>query len=129
MSELSNPSRQQPEPKPFTVSVQRSTSGATVIHVTGDMASPASSELHRVVTEELQGPPGLVALELSGVESFDDSGVQALVSAALLAEDAAASFCLVGIESGPVLARLEMAHRADLFETFASVNEAVAYSR
>lgn len=63
------------------------------------------------------------------VAHIDGAGIDALVSAAALAGESDISFCLVGVQGGPVAAALAAAELTELFEIFASVNHAWEDSR
>ena len=107
-----------------TVKVQRFAMGTNVVHVMGDLRCDAGSALPLIVAEELMRCPALLALDLPGVARIDGAGIDALVSAAALAGESDISFCLVGVQGGPVAAALAAAELTELFEIFASVNHA-----
>jgi anti-anti-sigma regulatory factor len=79
--------------------------------------------MRRVVANELNRSPALLALDLSGVNRIDAEGIDALVSAATQAGESDVSFCLVGVHEGPVEAALAEAELSELFEIFASLTD------
>jgi anti-sigma B factor antagonist len=112
-----------------TIDVQRVVAGANVVRVIGDLRADTAWALHRTVAEKLMRSPALLALDLSEVERIDGAGVDALVSAAALAGESGISFCLVGVQAGPVGTALAAADMTELSEIFPSVNEAWEDSR
>jgi anti-anti-sigma regulatory factor len=76
--------------------------------------------MRRVVANELNVSPALLALDLTGVNRIDAEGIDALVSAATQAGESDISFCLVGVHGHPVGAALADAELMELFEIFAA---------
>jgi anti-sigma B factor antagonist len=99
-----------------TVNVQRSATDKTIVHVSGELLGDAAAKLRRIVSNELMRPPSLLALDLSDVTRIDSAGIDALVSAATQAGEADISFCLVGVQAGPVATALADAELTELFE-------------
>jgi len=111
------------------VNVQRFAHGNNVVRVSGDLTGEAAPTLHRTLTEELTRSPTQLAVDLRGVERIENAGVDALVSAAALAARSAISFVLVATGTGPVVAALAAADVRQLFEIFASVQDAWEFKR
>lgn len=107
-----------------TVNVQRFAHGNNVVRVSGDLTGDAAPTLRRTLTEELTESPTQLAVDLRGVGRIDNAGVDALESAAALAARSAISFALVATGTGPVVAALAAADVRQLFEIFASVQDA-----
>ena len=76
--------------------------------------------MRRVVANELNLSPALLALDLTGVNRIDTEGIAALVSAATQAGESDISFCLVGVHGPPVGTALADAELMELFEIFAA---------
>ena len=106
------------------VNVQRFAHGNNVVRVSGDLTGDAAPTLHQTLTEELSQSPTQLAVDLRGVGRIDNDGVDALVSAAALAARSAISFALVATGTGPVATALAAANVRQLFEIFASVQDA-----
>jgi anti-anti-sigma factor len=99
-----------------TVDVKRSPTDKSVIHVSGELARGATATMRRVVADELNRSPALLALDLSGVSCIDAEGIDALVLAATQAGESDMSFCLVGVQGHPVGTALADAELTELFE-------------
>ena len=106
-----------------TVDVKRSPTNTSVIYVSGELLRGATATMRRVVTNELNRSPALLALDLTGVSRIDTEGIAALVSAATQAGESDISFCLVGAQAGPVGAALADAELTELFEIFTSLRD------
>ena len=105
----------------FSCTVQRLPAGIAVIRATGDLNSETSSQLSRLVADELSREPAQVVLELSNLTSLDDVAVDALVSASALAGEPDISFCLVASDADPVVTALTEAGLLERFEVFPTV--------
>jgi anti-sigma B factor antagonist len=103
-----------------TVDVKRSPTNKSVIYVSGELLRGATATMRRVVANELNLSPALLALDLTGVNRIDAEGIDALVSAATQAGESDISFCLVGVHGHPVGAALADAELMELFEIFAA---------
>jgi anti-anti-sigma factor len=99
-----------------TVDVKRSPTNKRVIHVSGELVRGATATMRRVVADELNRSPALLALDLSGVSCIDAEGIDALVLAATQAGESDISFCLVGVQGHPVGTALADAELTELFE-------------
>ena len=106
-----------------TVDVKRSPTNKSVIHVSGELVRGVTATMRRVVADELNRSPALLALDLSGVSCIDAEGIDALVLAATQAGESDISFCLVGAHPGPVGAALADAELTELFEIFTSLSD------
>ena len=106
-----------------TVDVKRSPTNTSVIYVSGELLRGATATMRRVVANELNRSPALLALDLTGVNRIDAEGIAALVSAATQAGESDISFCLVGAQAGPVGAALADAELTELFEIFTSLSD------
>jgi anti-sigma B factor antagonist len=107
-----------------SVDVQRFPTGKSVVRVSGELIQDTTSQLTRIVEEELMRAPTPLILDLSAVTHITATGVHALVSAATAAGESDISFCLVGVEGRSVGAALAAAELTELFELFPSVNDA-----
>jgi anti-sigma B factor antagonist len=107
-----------------SVDVQRLPTGKSVVRVSGELIRGTTSQLTRIVEEELMRAPTPLVLDLSAVTHITATGVDALVSAATAAGESDISFCLVGVEGRSVGAALAAAELTELFELFPSVNDA-----
>ena len=85
-----------------TVDVKRSPTNTSVIYVSGELLRGATATMRRVVANELNRSPALLALDLTGVNRIDAEGIDALVSAATQAGESDISLCLVGVHGHPV---------------------------
>ena len=72
--------------------------------------------MRRVVADELNRSPALLALDLTAVSCIDAEGIDALVLAATQAGESDISFCLVGVHGHPVGTALADAELTELFE-------------
>jgi anti-sigma B factor antagonist len=106
-----------------SVDVQRFPTGKSVVRVSGELIRDTTSQLTRIVEEELMRAPTPLVLDLSAVTHITVTGVDALVSAATAAGESDISFCLVGVEGRSVGAALAAAELTELFEFFPSVND------
>jgi anti-sigma B factor antagonist len=106
------------------VDVQRFPTGKSVVRVRGELIRDVTSQMIRIVEEELMRAPAPLVLDLSAVTHINANGVDALVSAATAAGESDISFCLVGVEGRSVGAALAAAELTQLFELFPSVNDA-----
>jgi anti-sigma B factor antagonist len=99
-----------------TVDVKRSPTNKSVIHVSGELVRGATATMRRVVADELNRSPTLLALDLTGVSCIDAEVIDALVLAATQAGESDISFCLVGVHGHPVGTALADAELTELFE-------------
>jgi anti-sigma B factor antagonist len=111
---------QQTQTCSVTVDVNRSPTNKSVIYVGGQLLRGATTTMRRVVANELNRSPTLLALDLSGVIRIDAEGIDALVSAATQAGESDISLCLVGVHGHPVGTALADAELLELFEIFAA---------
>ncbi|MFL6081812.1 MAG: STAS domain-containing protein [Mycobacterium sp.] len=100
--------------------MNRSPTNKSVIYVGGQLLRGATTTMRRVVANELNRSPTLLALDLSGVIRIDAEGIDALVSAATQAGESDISLCLVGVHGHPVGTALADAELLELFEIFAA---------
>jgi anti-anti-sigma factor len=105
-----------------TVDVKRSLTDKSVIHVSGELVRGTTATMRRVVADELNRSPALLALDLSGVSCIDAEGIDALVLAATQAGESDISFGLVGVHAGAVGAALAEAELTELFEILATLS-------
>ena len=110
--------------KSFSCTAQRLPSGTTTVRVTGDFDGDTSSQLYRLVAEELAREPAQLALEVSDAMPVDSAAVETLVSVSALAGESDISFCLVAPPNGPIVRALAAADLIERFEIFATVREA-----
>jgi anti-anti-sigma regulatory factor len=68
----------------------------------------------------------VVVLDLSGLQSIDWRGVDALISSAEQAGESDVPFCLVAARQGPVAAAVAAAGAIELFEMFNTLSDALA---
>jgi len=111
---------QQTQTCSVTGDVNRSPTNKSVIYVGGQLLRGATTTMRRVVANELNRSPTLLALDLSGVIRIDAEGIDALVSAATQAGESDISLCLVGVHGHPVGTALADAELLELFEIFAA---------
>lgn len=107
-----------------TVDVQRSPTGQSIVHVSGELVGNSSAAMRRVVGSELMRSPELLALDLSEVTRIDSGGIDGLVSAATSAGESDISFCLIGVQDGPVGNALARAKLSELFEMIHDLSDA-----
>ena len=88
------------------------------------MNGETSSQLYRLVADELAREPAQLVLELSDATPVDNAVVEALVGTSALAGESDISFCLVASHTGPVVRALAAANFIERFEIFATVGEA-----
>lgn len=112
-------------PRPLTVDVHRLPAGdVVVVRVAGDLVAQATPAMRQAVGDELRRSPGQLVVDLSLVTRVDTEGVDALALCAQLAGESDISFCLAGVDVGPVVRALEEAELIELFELFSSIDEA-----
>ena len=99
-----------------TFDVKRSPTNTSVIYVSGELLRGATATMRRVVANELNRSPALLALDLTAVSCIDAEGIDALVLAATQAGESDISFCLVGVHGHPVGTALADAELTELFE-------------
>ncbi|MCW2653339.1 MAG: hypothetical protein JWR32_4315 [Mycobacterium sp.] len=103
-------------PESAAVTVHRFGTGETVVQVTGELCGNTAAALRGVVTNELMESAQSLALDLLEVTRIDDVGIDALISAAVLAGEADISLCLVAAQGGRVTTALAAAQLTELFE-------------
>jgi anti-anti-sigma factor len=104
--------------------LQRLPGNVTIVRATGDLDGDTYALMYRLVVDELVREPAQLMLELSGVTSFDDAGVESLLGVSALAGESDTSFCLVALPSSPVVRALAAADLTERFEIFTTVGEA-----
>ncbi|MCD4751275.1 MAG: STAS domain-containing protein [Thermoanaerobaculales bacterium] len=90
-------------------------SDETVISVAGDVDLYTSPELRKAVLEAVPGAAGRVAVDLSGVNYIDSSGIATLVEGLRSAHKHDKAFVLV-TPSPPVMQVLELSKLDNVFE-------------
>jgi anti-anti-sigma regulatory factor len=90
----------------------------------GELIRDATSQMIRIVEEELARVPSPLVLDLSAVTDINANGVDALVSAATLAGESDISLCLVGVEGRPTWDALAAADLTELFEVVPPTDDA-----
>ncbi|WP_338016593.1 STAS domain-containing protein [Mycobacterium celatum] len=103
--------------------VQRPAAGTSVIQVNGELVSDGTAAMRRAVADELLSSPGLLALDLSGVNRIDGDGIDALTSAATQAGESDIGLCLVGAHKGPSAAALAAADLSELVEIVPTLDD------
>jgi anti-anti-sigma regulatory factor len=99
-----------------TVDLKRFPTNKSVVYVSGELLRGATATMRRIVANELNRSPALLALDLSGVIRIDAEGIDGVVSAATQAGESDISFCLVGVHGHPVGTALADADLLELFE-------------
>ena len=106
----------------LTVSVKRFSTGDVVVKVAGELLAALS--MHRAIDDELKRSPARLAVDVSQVSRVDTAGIDALASAVAIAGESDISFCLVGVQGGPVEDAIASADLTELFDIFPSLTEA-----
>jgi anti-sigma B factor antagonist len=114
------------DPLPGPHNITGVDSGNYVIRVNHVVARGSWACLGRLIRDTLGRSPRVVVLDLSGFQSIDPRGVDALISAAEQAGESDVAFCLVGAQEGPVGAAVAAAGATELFEMFNTVSDALA---
>ena len=106
----------------LSVSVERFSTGNVVVRVAGELLVAAA--MQRAITDELMRSPARLAVDVSQVSRVDTAGIDALASAVAIAGESDISFCLVGVQGGPVEDAIASADLTELFDIFPSLTEA-----
>jgi anti-anti-sigma regulatory factor len=106
----------------LTVGVKRFSTGDVVVCVAGELL--AAEAMQQAIADELNRSPARLAIDLSQVTGVDNEGIEALASAAATAGESGISFCLVGVQEGPVDDAITAGDVIELFEVFPSLTEA-----
>jgi anti-sigma B factor antagonist len=106
----------------LTVSVKRFSTGDVVVKVAGELLAALS--MHRAIDDELKRSPARLAVDLTRVTRVDTDGIMALALAATTAGESDISFCLVGVQGGPVEDAIAEADLTELFDVFPSLTHA-----
>ncbi|WP_431683202.1 STAS domain-containing protein [Kitasatospora sp. KL5] len=101
---------------------------AVVCTFAGDLHMDTEPGVRAVLNEALGLLPGVLAVDLSGVELFTSSGLNALSQARSAAADRGVPVVLLA-PSGAVRRVLELTEAAGLFLVCASAEEAVRHAR
>lgn len=110
--------------EPMDVEVRRS-EGASVIRLAGEIDMLTTPTLRTRVTEELQESPSVLVLDMLGVEFLGSSGLALLVEALDESRGRDVKLRLV-VDSRPVSRPLQATGLTDLFDTYVSVEDALA---
>lgn len=110
-------------PDSLRLHVQRMPSNTSVVHVDGPLLAETTASMRRTLSDELLRVPELLALNLTGVTIIDNTGIDALTSAAMQAGESDIVFCLLGADHGPVGAALSQADLTELFEMSNSLDD------
>jgi anti-anti-sigma regulatory factor len=105
----------------LSVSVERFSTGNVVVRVAGELLVAAA--MQRAITDELMRSPARLAVDLSRATRVDTDAIDALASAAATAGESDISFCLVGVQGGPVEDAIAAAELTELFDIFPSLTE------
>ena len=101
-------------------------SGVTVLTLTGDaLGGPGGSALHDALHEARGDGPLRAVVDLGGVRHMNSSGLGMLIGALTTARSADGDLRLANV-GDRVRALLEVTQLLGTFQTFASVDEAVA---
>lgn len=107
------------------ISVQRFPDNRVVVRVSGSLDGDMDADMRQHLTEQLMGRPDVLVLDLSEVSRIDADALGTLIVAAALAGEPDIGFCLVAPQGGPVRAALAAAGATEVFEIFASVDQAL----
>jgi anti-anti-sigma regulatory factor len=109
----------------FAIDVERPRADTAVVQVSGEVIGNAVGEMQRTTHDELTRSPAQLIIDLSTVTRIEDGAIDVLVSAAGIAGEADISFCLVDPGGNPVADALVTAMMTELFEVFATVDDAM----
>ena len=110
--------------EPMDVEVRRS-ADASVIRLAGEIDMLTTPTLRTRVTEELQEGPPVLVLDMLGVEFLGSSGLALLVEALDESRNRQVALRLV-VDSRPVSRPLQATGLTDLFDTYPTVEDALA---
>ena len=110
--------------EPMDVEVRRS-ADASVIRLAGEIDMLTTPTLRTKVTEELQEGPPVLVLDMLGVEFLGSSGLALLVEALDESRNRQVALRLV-VDSRPVSRPLQATGLTDLFDTYPTVEDALA---
>jgi anti-sigma B factor antagonist len=96
--------------------------GQTILTLKGPLNIQTLFSFHTAVRAD---SPAVLILDFTAVPYVDSAGLGALVAAQVAAQRSARRIALVGINK-PVQALLDMTHVTQLFQSFATVEEAQA---
>jgi len=106
-------------------SVQRLSSGASVVSAAGDLDGETHARMYGLIAEELAREPSQVVIEVSDVTSVDDAAIKALTEMSALAGEADISLCLIASANSPIVRSLAAADLTERFEIFPTIDEAL----
>jgi anti-sigma B factor antagonist len=110
--------------EPMGIDVQR-TDGTSVIRLSGEIDMLTTPALRAKVTEELQGGPSVLVLDMLSVDFLGSSGLALLVEALDESRTRSVALRLVA-NSRPVSRPLQATGLTDLFDMYPSVEDALA---
>jgi anti-sigma B factor antagonist len=110
--------------RPAVPGLRRLPDGRSVVRVGGGLRGEAAEQVHRLGVGEVRRRTAQLVVDLSAVTDIDRAGVVALTALAESAGKADVGFCLVGAHTGPVATALEDSGYTELFEIFASLDDA-----
>ncbi|WP_372510945.1 anti-sigma factor antagonist [Mycolicibacterium madagascariense] len=97
----------------------------SVVRASGHLGGDTSSDLHRVLSDELGRSPMQLVVELSDVTSTDGAAVHALSAASAIAGESDIALSLIAPSAGPVVESLAAADVIERFEIFSVIDETV----
>ena len=110
--------------RPVVPCLRRLPDGRSVVLLGGGLRGEAAEQVRRLGVGEVTRRPAQLVVDLSAVTDIDRAGVRALTALAESAGEADIAFCLVGARTGPVATALENFGYTELFEIFASLDDA-----
>lgn len=110
--------------EPMGIDVRR-TEGTSVIRLSGEIDMLTTPALRAKVTEELQGGPSVLVLDMLSVDFLGSSGLALLVEALDESRTRSVALRLVA-NSRPVSRPLQATGLTDLFDMYPSVEDALA---